>query len=100
MCNRYDKTLLHSFERYPLFVILDVYGVYFFGPGFSQTVDNYLAFYPQFDQGETHVQVLSEFYWPDSAGSATGIRFIAGLTDRDVVDIFGKYDVFTFSWGD
>ena len=65
----------HSIEGYPLFVILDVYGSYFFAPSFNQVFDNYLISHPAFDEGRTEIAVLPEFEWPSVGGSAYGLKW-------------------------
>ena len=83
---------------YPLFVLLDVYGRLFFAPGFSESFDNYLAAYPAFEPGATHVEVIPEFLWPENAGSAENIIWIAALTNPEITEIAGDIGTFTFSW--
>jgi len=83
---------------YPLFVILDVYGLYFFAPSFNSTFDTYLTQYPSFDPGETHIQILPEFAWPSGAGQASGIIWYGALTNPGMTDLFGELGTFTFGW--
>jgi len=83
---------------HPLFVILDVYGNLFFAPSFNPEFDHYLADYPTFDPGRTTVEVLPVFSWPESAGSASGIQWIAALTNPEITGIVGDYDIFVFGW--
>jgi len=82
---------------YPLFVILDVFSSYYFAPSFSD-FDNYLATYPQFDPGNTVVEVLPYFEWPTDVGAANGLYFYAALTDPGFTSIVGKMDQWEFGW--
>lgn len=82
----------------PLFVILDVYGAYYFAPSFNDTFDYYLTLYPEFPPGATVVPVLPEFQWPDIQGSASGIFWYAALTDIAVSRVIGDADAFSFGW--
>lgn len=81
-----------------LFVILDYHGSYFFGPSFGTELDAYWQNYPSFDEGETIIPVIPEFTWPEGAGSDSGIRFYAGLTDPGMSFLYGDYSVFEFGW--
>ncbi len=82
---------------HPLFVILDVYGSYFFAPSFS-AYDNYLSDYPSFASGDTEVTVIPEFNWPNGAGSATDIIFYAAITDPGINGLYSNLDTWTFGW--
>ncbi|MBN1356645.1 hypothetical protein JXA40_10335 [bacterium] len=84
------------YSNVPLFVILDVYGLYFFAPMFSG-FDYYtlVNLYP----GESEIEVLPEFTWPDGAGSASGILWYAAMTDIGFTRLFGEMDTFAFGWG-
>ncbi len=94
VCNAEGDTL----SGYPLFVVLDVFGNYYFGPDFTELPDNYLDAYPEWPTGETIVEVLPEFFWPENAGTAEGIIWYAALTDPDVRNIFGTLGTFRFGW--
>ncbi len=94
VCNAEGYTL----TGYPLWLILDVYGEYFFGPSFTGIPDNYLALYPQFEPGETFIEALGEFEWPAGAGSASGIVWWAAITDQQVTSLFGQLDSWEFGW--
>ncbi len=94
LCNATGSPLVN----YPLFVVLDVYGTFFFGPGFTGAYDSYLPDYPVFPWDATVVPVLDPFTWPDTGTSAVGILFHAALTDPEVSLIFGDMDTFEFGW--
>jgi len=96
VCNADGYTLV----GYPLFVALDVFGTLFWGPGFTEACDSYLNDYPQFPVNETVVTVVPTFTWPDTGTTASGIRFIAAITDPVVAHIMGNFDIFEFGWGD
>ncbi len=83
---------------YPLFVILDVYGSYFFAPSFSE-FDHYGEQYPGFAPGLTRVDVLPAFEWPDGVGNAAGVMWYAALTTPEIDAIFGTLDSKAFGWG-
>ncbi len=93
VCNMTGGDLIN----YPLFVILDVYGKYFFAPSFS-AYDNYSVLYPSFGPGDTTVEILPEFDWPEDVGAAQGLIWYAGLTDPEISGLFGDYDYWEFGW--
>lgn len=93
VCNATGSTLF----GYPLFVILDVYGSYFFAPSFGP-YDNYMQQYPEFAAGETMVEVLPAFEWPAGVGSAGGLMWYGALTDPVVTNLFGKLGTWEFGW--
>lgn len=96
VCNATGSTLIN----YPLFVILDVYGTYFFAPSFNQIFDNYLLLFPEYPINETEVTVLPGFVWPSGCGNASGIYWYAALTDPSFSNIFGEMDEWEFGWGE
>ncbi len=82
-----------AIEDQPLFMILDIYGEYFFAPGFTE-FDYYDQTFP------THtsvVQVLEEFPWPAGAGIGTATWY-AALTDPDITRLTTPLAVWDFSW--
>jgi hypothetical protein len=91
VCNAEGMTL----SGYPLFVILDVFGAYYFAPGFS-SYDSYTMDFPA---GESSVMVLPEFTWPPGAGTVNGVIWYGALATPDISDIFGNLGTFTFGWG-
>ena len=94
VCNAEGQAI----NGYPLFVILDVYGSYFFAPSFNDTFDNYLNVYPQFQTGETTIEVIPDFPWPDNVGAASGLIFYGALTNPAMTDLFGTLGTWTFGW--
>ncbi len=78
----------------PLFVVLDIYGSYYFAPSFDD-VDWYKVTVPP---GKMTVTVLPEFPWPSNAGSASGIRWLAAMTNSRMTEIIGEMGEFTFGW--
>ncbi|MCD4652716.1 hypothetical protein K8T06_02145 [bacterium] len=93
LCNPGPK----SYIDLPVFVIMDVYGAYYFAPAFSD-YDHYTI--EMFPAGSIVVEVLPEFNWPADTGSASGIHFYAGMTDREITELIGEYDMFTFGWSE
>ncbi len=86
-----------TLENYPLFVILDIAGNYYFAPSFSD-YDNFMSTFSEFPVGETNVKVLPEFRWPHGAGTFSGASWISALTNPEITALFGDMDTFTFNW--
>ncbi len=84
-----------TYTDVPLFVILDVYGTYFFWPGFTNELD-----YRKIAVGlnSADVEILPEFEWPAGSGSADNILWYAAMTNPEMTDLFGDMDTWTFSW--
>ncbi len=96
VCNMNQSVL----ENYPLIVILDVYGEYFFGPSFTLEFDSYLESYSEFSPGKTPVVVIPAFLWPENAGSSDGLYFYAALMNPLITQIVGEWDSWEFGWGE
>ena len=92
VCNPTQTT----YSNIPVFVILDVYGTYYFAPSFTD-YDHYPAtsIYP----GLSSIEVLPQFNWPSGAGSASGIFWYAAMLTQDFSDLFGELDPWEFGWG-
>lgn len=85
---------------YPLFVVLDVYGDYFFAPSFGTMLDYYGQGYDNWSPGLTQLIIVPQFFWPADAGRADGIRFIGALVSPDLSEIIGAMTIETFGWTD
>ena len=95
VCNAEGENLI----GYPLFVILDIAGQYFFAPTFI-SYDNYIDQYNEFPMGETQVIVLDSFAWPEGAGSMNQVTWYAALTDPNVQELVGDFAATSFGWGE
>jgi hypothetical protein len=85
---------LITYPDIPLFVLLDVFGTYFFAPGFSDFDYYEINLIP----GKTAIEVIPEFSWPSNVGSASGIVLYAAMTDHNMTSLFGTLDAVTFGW--
>ena len=82
-----------TLNNHPLFVILDLWGSYYFAPGFSD-----FEFYSEsFPPGEKEIIVVPEFVWPENIDPASGVYWYAALTDSTITSIYGFMDSFKFS---
>lgn len=79
----------------PLFVLLDVLGVYYFAPDFS-AFDYYTLNVPT---GFSDQVVIPEFFWPYTAGEGTGVQWLAAMTNSSMTQLSGEMDTFAFGWG-
>ena len=77
-----------------LFVILDVYGAYWFAPSWSESIDAYEL------TGLLGIQMLSvlQFDWPSVSGAAEGLVFWGGFVEQTDVELFGYYDRVEFGY--
>lgn len=87
----------NSLTGYPLFVILDLLGSLYFAPSFN-SFDHYLHLYPEFTPGETVIEVIPEFIWPDTPQSQSGIMWFSALVNPEVTEIVGTMDSWEFGW--
>lgn len=83
-----------TYSDTPVFVILDVFGEYFFAPAFND-FDHYTI---DVTPGRQVIDVLPPFVWPAGTGAVTGIWFYAGMTDLAITELLGSFDSFEFGW--
>ncbi len=76
-----------------LYVILDVYGEYWFYPGWTQALD-FQTLMLDMDFND----VILAFQWPAGAGSASNLKFWAGLLEAGSVNLLGNVDSVTFGY--
>ncbi len=89
----------YALDNYPLFIILEVYGSYFFGPSFTESLDDYRSIYPVIPVGESTYRIIGEFYWPGGAGTGEA-TFYGAITDPGVNDMVGNLGSWGFTWGE
>ncbi len=88
----------YTWPSTPLFVVLDVWGNYYFAPSFSSTtLDHYTVDVPP---GVTEVSVIEAFSWPENAGSADGVFWYAAMTNKEMTELFGEMGEWSFGWTD
>ncbi len=83
-----------TYSDIPLFMILDVYGVYYFAPSFTTDLDYYP--FVTLEPGEQKVQVLEPFEWPQ-AGEGAAIWYSA-MTNPEITELLGIMDQKNFDW--
>lgn len=90
ICNATDATL----ESIPLFVVLEIAGGYYFAPSFGG-FDYYVR---SFLPGETVIEVIPPFEWPEGSGSFAGAIMYGALVNEDMTAIRGEMGTITFGW--
>lgn len=79
----------------PLFVLLDVYGSYFFAPTYTAFDKFTIDLMP----GREEKVILPVFDWPANTGSADGIIWYSAMTNPGMTELFGEMDSWSFGWG-
>lgn len=83
-------------EYLPVWVILEVEGMFWFAPSWHQdNIDYYLSPLPE---GWSSMVIIPEFTWPNVEGEYYGTRFYGAITTT-TFEILGDYDMITFGWG-
>ncbi|MBN1549916.1 hypothetical protein JW979_00545 [bacterium] len=83
----------------PVFVILEVFGMYFFAPDWVEASQGISYYSRNISTGKTLIEVLPEFAWPP-AGNASDIVFWGAMTDAGITKILGNFDKVTFGWSE
>lgn len=83
-------------DNEPLFVLLDVLGTLYFAPAFS-SFDYYYLSYPV---GQTTVNILSDFIWPEETGTFSGVYWYSAMTNTDFSVLTSNLAIFEFGWSE
>ncbi len=87
------NTGFETIESGRVYLVLDVYGLFFFWPSWSSTVDFVSR---DISPGLTEENVLS-FTWPETGSTGTA-SFIALMTDEELTEALGSWDIVAISW--
>ncbi|MBN2055165.1 DUF1565 domain-containing protein [bacterium] len=79
-----------------LYCVLDVYGVYFFHPSWTQDLQAEILSIPAGAGSNT----VLDFTWPMGAGAADDLAFYAVLTEHASFDLLSKVDVAWFCYSE
>ncbi len=82
----------------PVFIILDAYGQFWCAPSWSnveQFVDHYTY---SLIVGETKIEVIPEFTWPDHMGEGTDLTFWGLLTDPSMTTAISNLAEWSFEF--
>jgi len=81
--------------KIPLFIILDVAGVFYYYPEWS--LEPGWIVHDSFPNGLFLISVIPSFSWPVTSGPGT-VRFWAALTDERMERVLGDYDMKEIVW--
>ncbi len=90
VCNQTGDSLMDV----PTFVLLDVFGSFYFWPTWTRRPD---WMTPDFDESLTTLIIIDSFPWPD-AGEASGINFYGAILNDEMTAVRGQVGFVTFSW--
>jgi hypothetical protein len=94
---RLSRTLVNTGSAITIdeYIILDVYGSFWFWPEWSESVSFQTRTLPL--MGVYNDEVALTFVWPVTEGSADNLQFWGAMLDPAAQTIYGEYDV--ISWG-
>ena len=85
-----------SYVGIPLFVVLEIYGQFWFYPSWNMDLDYEVHYL--YARNEFEFMAIPEFIWPEDEGSASGLYFYGAMLNREWTDLFGHMDIFQFSY--
>jgi hypothetical protein len=74
------------------YIVLDVWGAYFFWPLWTNEPNGVLLTVPQ---GTDRTDSILQFTWPQGVGAASDLRFWAALLDPATMSLACDYDMVT-----
>lgn len=77
------------------YILLDVYGMYWYWPSWSESVD---FNQDSISSGYTE-DVIFDFTWPSNVGEAHDLRFWSALLEPGTANLVGPWDYVTFGYG-
>jgi len=77
---------------------LNLYDTFFYYPSFLPSFSGVGYVLIDIPPGETDINIIPDFVWPDGCGEYESARFITTVTDESLSRIIGHYDVFEFGW--
>lgn len=84
----------------PLFVLLDVFGEYWFWPRWRHYPPDIDWKNVDVPQGSVRIEIIPEFTWPDvGTGLVEGLRFHAALLNEAMTEVLGEVDTVEWSYG-
>jgi len=83
-----------SYLDQPLVILLDVYGSYYWYPGWTEMFNFHSL---DLESEPINIEVF-RFVWPDIQGSASGLFFYGALLSQNFSQIVGHWDWVTFGW--
>jgi hypothetical protein len=89
-CNGSDESI-----EVDMYLILDVYGMYFFWPQWGNALDWQTWEIPACD---CISQEVLWFYWPENTGHADNIMIYVAMTEADTFNLLGNIGICSFSF--
>ncbi len=77
------------------YLILDVYGSYFFNPSWTNATD---FTYVSISAGYQGRSTVFDFTWPEVSGGAEGLKFYLGYLNAATMELVGNIDVEEFGY--
>ena len=84
-------------KSFQLFVILDVYGQYYFAPTWTSEL---ACVQNTWSAGMTAETILAPFKWPVTGTSLSGVLFLSGQINPVSGTLVGEFDCWEFGWTD
>ncbi|MBN1551739.1 DUF1565 domain-containing protein [bacterium] len=82
------------YPHQPYVVLLDVFGDYYWYPGWTRNFDVEIFTIPV---GIDRHEILN-FIWPNIEGQTSGLVFVAAILTEDFLQIIGEWDAVYFGW--
>jgi len=100
LCNNATNGTL---ESAPVFAILEVFGSYYFWPGWTlwdgETGLDWSA--RDLPAGDSEIAILQAFVWPDTGpGRIDGLNFFAAVLNAELTSLFSNLASVTWGYGD
>lgn len=83
-----------TYSNVPLFVVLDVYGFYYYFKEWTENPDHLLI--ESLRPGELQMEIIPPFVWPAGAGSLEDLYFYGAMTDPEIIQVIGKLGIWHF----
>jgi len=84
----------------PLFLLLEVYGVFFCAPSWVDTAEGIDFYMMDLPELYTTVPILPIFNWPDNVGTLSGLRFYGAILTSDMCCLEGHMEIWEFGWSE
>ncbi|GEM_PF-5246602 len=94
ICNPLETDLV----QYPLCVLLELNGAYYFAPEFSLSFDSYLDQLPAIPPGTTSIPVIAPLLWPDGIDPFNGAVWLAAILSPDLSSLVTDIALLEFGW--
>jgi len=80
---------------FPVFLVLDVFGTYYFSPGWTEDLSSHQWSIPPCSCVEN---IILEFEWPETGSEADGIIFYCAMLNDEMTELIGELGMCVFGW--